>query len=207
MENMEIQELCGVSQYKAKSVCGFHGNLEFYSEESLGCLNVKLHNYQAIPSMVGPKGWIVQTDGGCFEEGVVSFGCVICDPTSNIFLAPTKRISSIMDLANAEILAIRWLLQVAKDLGLKEFVLQSDAFAVVDCVNGFVTYADLNPIVLDCKTLFSRFSDVSIMFIIRIIIVDAHQLAGIGRTLGSRTWTGHIPNIGPSICNSSFPSI
>ncbi|XP_058762882.1 uncharacterized protein LOC131636268 [Vicia villosa] len=91
-----------------------------------------------------PKGWVVQTDAGCFDEGIISFGCVICDPTSSIFLSATKRFPNVTNPTNADITAIRWALQMAHDLGIQEFVLQSDAMAVVDCINGWNNYADLS---------------------------------------------------------------
>ncbi|KAL5073683.1 hypothetical protein RYX36_012667 [Vicia faba] len=133
------------------------------------------------------NGWVVQTDVGCFDDVVVSFGCVIRDLTSNIFLAATKLRVSILDPTNAEMLAIRWSLQVAKNLKLTSFMVKSDALAIVDNINGIVFNANLDSIVGDCKTLISDFSSVSIMFISRTSNVVAHQLFGIDKSLGSKT--------------------
>ncbi|XP_058726729.1 uncharacterized protein LOC131598113 [Vicia villosa] len=177
------------------------------SEESHSCLLAESRRNQPMADASSPKGWVVQTDAGCFEEGIISFGCVIRDPSSNIFLAATKRIHSVTNPATVEAMVIRWALQMAKDLGLSEFVIQSDALTVVDCINGCFIYADLNPIVFYCKVLLSSFNSVGIMFINRAENVEAHQLVGIGRSIGSRTWTGHIPNLCPVICNSLSVSV
>lgn len=105
------------------------------NEETYLCTIAGARGNPNVSNASRPKGWVVQTDVGCFDEGIISFGCVICDPTASIFLAATKRLSSVSNPAVAESMAIYWALQVAKDLGIKEFVLQSDALTVVDCIN------------------------------------------------------------------------
>lgn len=77
------------------------------TEEALLLTNAELCKNQTWSKVSYPRGWVVQTHDGCFYKGVVSFGYVIRDPTSNIFVAATKRIPSVTSPAIAEILAIR----------------------------------------------------------------------------------------------------
>ncbi|CAK8571737.1 unnamed protein product [Lathyrus sativus] len=121
------------------------------------------------------------------EGGFVSLGCIIKDPTSNIFLAASKRFPSVTNPANAELLAIRWAFLLAKELNLKSFVFQSDAQVVVDCINDFVFIADLDSVVADCKLLMKDFDSVTLMFINRLCNLDAHHMVGIGKSFGFRT--------------------
>ncbi|XP_058774462.1 uncharacterized protein LOC131648749 [Vicia villosa] len=171
-------------------------------EETDGCSLSELVDNNSVINSNKQHGWIVQNGAGCFDDGVISFGCIIRDPTSNIFLAATKRSVSITEASNAELLAIRWSLQVAKDLGLKDFVVQSDALVMVDCINGVVFNADLDPIVADCRNLISGFNNVRVMFIRRTLNGDAHHLVCLGKSLGYRTWTGHIPSVNHFCCSS-----
>ncbi|XP_058727076.1 uncharacterized protein LOC131598498 [Vicia villosa] len=80
------------------------------NEDFLFCSPAGPHQRQVAAMDRNPKGWVVQTDAGCFKEGIIYFGCVIRDPTSSIFLAATKRRPSVTNPANAEIMAIRWAL-------------------------------------------------------------------------------------------------
>ncbi|XP_058732756.1 uncharacterized protein LOC131604327 [Vicia villosa] len=146
-------------------------------------------------------GWLVQTDARCFDNDMVSLSCVIKDPTSNIFLAATKRMESVVNPTTAEALAIRWSIQTAKEIGIHDFTLQPDALTVVDCINGSGCIADIEPISLDCINLIFNSCNISIMFIRREFNTDAHNLVQLGKCLGSRCWTGCIPSINADPCN------
>lgn len=80
-------------------------------------------------------------------------------------------------------------------------MVQSDALVVVDCINRMAFNADLDPIVADCRILMSGFINVAIMFIMRTLNSDVHHLVSLSKSIGSRTWTGHIPNVEQYPCN------
>lgn len=48
----------------------------------------------------------------------------------------------------------------------------------------------------------SNFKIVGVIYINRADNGDAHQLVGVGKSLGSRTWTGYIPTVSLVSCNS-----
>lgn len=43
------------------------------------------------------NSWIVQSDAGCFFDGIFSLACVIKDLIANIFLAASSRLSNHVD--------------------------------------------------------------------------------------------------------------
>lgn len=131
-------------------------------------------------------------------------GCVIKDLTNNIFLAAANCLSNHADVITAEILAIRWSLQLAKSMKIEKFIIQYDALVLVDCINGSNFIVALDPIVSDCKLLLGSFSDSILMYINCDRNVDAHQMVEIGKSLGSRTWIRHIPKLDGSSCISSL---
>ncbi|XP_058726925.1 uncharacterized protein LOC131598327 [Vicia villosa] len=141
------------------------------------------------------NAWIIQTDAGCFEGGTVALGCVIKSAKHGILLAATQRFPSFVNPDAAEALGIRWGMQLANDFNLEEVMFQSDALGVVDCVNGVCSLPDIEPIVLDCCLLRNHFKFSSVMFIGRESNTDAHNMVGIGKLVGSRTWLGVIPLI------------
>ncbi|XP_058784919.1 putative disease resistance RPP13-like protein 1 [Vicia villosa] len=93
----------------------------------------------------------------------------------SIDLAASKREKIHVAPEVAEILAIRWSLQLAKELKLNCLIIQSDALTAVDCINGIVEDAVLEPIAADCRFFLSSFSCASVMFIRRTDNVDAHN--------------------------------
>ncbi|XP_058749860.1 uncharacterized protein LOC131622856 [Vicia villosa] len=140
------------------------------------------------------NSWIIQTDAGCFEEGFVVLGCVIRDPLGEVVMVATNRLPCVAPPNVAEGFGIRWALNLAKDAGLENIMLLSDALEVVDCINGVCCVAILEPIVVDCQTLFKCFHSVSVMFVGRNNVADAHKLVGLGRQIGSQSWLGFIPH-------------
>ncbi|KAI5417946.1 hypothetical protein KIW84_042542 [Lathyrus oleraceus] len=48
------------------------------------------------------NSWIVQSDAGCFSDGIFSLGCVIKDLIANIFLAASSRLSNHVDASDEE---------------------------------------------------------------------------------------------------------
>ncbi|CAI8586120.1 unnamed protein product [Vicia faba] len=154
-------------------------------EETGGCL------YSGLRKADSHQRWIISWGG--LSKRMLS--------ASNIFLAATKRFESVTNAASAEMLVIRWSLQVAKDIGLESFVVQLDALVVVDNINRIVFNVDLKPLASDCRSLISDFCNVSVMFISRNLNNNIHNLIGISKSLSSRTSTGHILNSDITSCN------
>ncbi|XP_058746601.1 uncharacterized protein LOC131619536 [Vicia villosa] len=166
--------------------------------------NLLVSTDRVMPSKVEAtcgNSWIIQTDAGCFDGGIVSLGCVIRAANSEVLLAATQRITSFVAPGTAEALGIRWDLQLAKEPELDKVVLQSDALAVVDCINGVSLVLDLDPIVMDCRSFRSSLFSSTVMFIGRDADTDALSLVGIGKLVDSRTWLGVIPR------NEEFPVV
>lgn len=152
------------------------------------------------------KGFnLLQTDAGCYVNGSVAMDCVIKNQSDDIILSASHRESFGTDPATAEALAIRWCLQIAAELKLDKILVQSDALNVVDCLNGVISSAILDPLILDCKHILSSFKQFAVMFISRNLNVDVHYMVGVGNVVGSNKWMGIIPKHGVDIlCNSSF---
>jgi len=73
----------------------------------------------------------LQVDAGCFPDGFTTFGCVFKDGPASVYFFACKKEELTADPVVAEALAIRWCLQLAKEKGLHDFRIQSDALAVV----------------------------------------------------------------------------
>lgn len=138
------------------------------------------------------NSWTIQTDVGCFSEGMMSLGCVIKEPNANIFLVASNRFSSHAYASTTEVLAIRWTLHLAKDLKLDNFIMQSDALIIVDCINDYNFFAVLNPMVNNCKILLGEFKFVTLMHVSRLSNVDVHHMVRVSKSLDDRTWIDHI---------------
>ncbi|XP_058783366.1 uncharacterized protein LOC131658047 [Vicia villosa] len=132
---------------------------------------------------------IIQVGAGCFDDGVVAFGCMIKSWDSKVIYGACKRESMSVDPALAELLAIRWCLQIAKDIHLDKVLVQSDAMIVVDCINSTISNAALDLIAGDVRDLCNIFSLCSVMYLNRVFISDAHNLVKWGKLLGARSWT------------------
>lgn len=93
--------------------------------------------------------------------------------------------------AMIEALAIRWSLKLVLDL--KNILVFSDAFPMVDCNNGLDFSAELEPIILDCLSFYNSFKDCNYFYLTRAFNMRAHSLVGLGHEVGSKTWLGHFP--------------
>ncbi|CAI8584877.1 unnamed protein product [Vicia faba] len=142
----------------------------------------------------------IQVDAGVSPDRSIVFGGVIQVCEMKIIIAASKEVSR-TDTVVAEMLAIRWSLGIAKDLKLDRVLLQSDALGAVDCINGYQSIAVIDHIAEDCRVLLSSFNFASVMFIPRTSNADAHNLVGIGKRTGSRTWLGFYPKEVPDVTN------
>ncbi|XP_058756012.1 uncharacterized protein LOC131629231 [Vicia villosa] len=142
----------------------------------------------------------IATDAGCFEEGISAMGCVIKKGGENILVAACKKEFIQVSVSMAEALALRWAMKMAKELSLDNIVFFSDAQFVVDYINGCAYSADLEPIVIDCRSFLCNFKSASVLFWNRNCNLETHHMVGVGRNLGNKTWLGVIPSLsdGPS---------
>lgn len=92
-----------------------------------------------------------------------------------------------MELSIAKSLAIRWGLQVAKDLKLDKVLVQSDVMFVVDYINAFEFSIVLDNIVANCKLLLNSFKEAYIMFLNKNFKGDAHNMIDFLKRIGSKT--------------------
>lgn len=92
-----------------------------------------------------------------------------------------------------DMLAIRWCLNMMKDVCIDSVFIQSDPLNIVDCINYVLGLANLDHIDLDCKSLLNSFKFSNVMHSRRCFTVDAHHMASLAKTVGSKTWFGCLP--------------
>ncbi|XP_058760957.1 uncharacterized protein LOC131634317 [Vicia villosa] len=163
------------------------------------CVKVKTPSFNSLETPSDHEVYTMNVDAGCFEDGSVAFGCLIKNQDGNVLLAACKREEVSVCPLIGETLAIRWSLQVAKELKVERILVQSDALSVVDCINAVSVRADIDHVIRDCQFLLSSFKFASVVFINRSFNSDAHSFVGLGNRFGSRTWLEM-----PSCCNSIF---
>lgn len=91
-----------------------------------------------------------------------------------------------VELSIAKSLAIRWGLQVAKDLKLDKMLVQSNVMFVVDCINAFEFSIVLDNIVANCKLLLNSFKEVYII-LNKNFNDDGHKIVDFLKRIGSKT--------------------
>lgn len=65
---------------------------------------------------------MVYVDASCFEEGVVSLGCVVKDQNTRVYLAACKRLDSHAEPAYAELMGIHLTMELAKVIKLDSVI-------------------------------------------------------------------------------------
>ncbi|XP_058776247.1 uncharacterized protein LOC131650559 [Vicia villosa] len=149
---------------------------------------------------------LVKVDAGCFENGSISMGCVVLNRDDSVVMSACKRLEVSVSPCMAEAMAVKWALSLVQSLHFDNFVIQSDALQVVNCISGLSVIADIVPIVADCKSLLASFKNVVICFNSRDYNSEAHHMVGIGRLHGSKTWFDCIPQFA-SIPSCNLPAI
>ncbi|XP_058759858.1 uncharacterized protein LOC131633155 [Vicia villosa] len=139
------------------------------------------------------SSWVVQSDAGCFEGGVVALGCIVKSSEDKILTSACQRFSSSTDVAIAELMSITWAIQIALEHKLDNIIFQSDALSVVDCINGTSYSANLELLVNDCKELLRNFQNAVVVYLNRNCNRDAHHMVHVGFNVGSKCWAGVIP--------------
>ncbi|CAI8587216.1 unnamed protein product [Vicia faba] len=150
---------------------------------------------------VQPEGWnhiprevvLVQVDVGFSTERYVVFGCVFKNDARGVLLATRRKDFIEMDTTTAELLEIRWCLQLARSQNFDKIIVHSDVLKVDECINGHLSLVSLAHIADDCRELLKSFRVVSIMYFSRFFNFDAHIVVGLGELFGSRTWIGGFP--------------
>ncbi|XP_058733791.1 uncharacterized protein LOC131605427 [Vicia villosa] len=176
----------------------FDSVMEFNRENLVAGEKARLKVQQPFPSEPD-KLTVVQCDAGVFPDNTVAFGCVFKDRDLECQFAASRKEVMAVPPDLAEVLALRWSLNLALSLGFDFVLLQSDAQTVVDCVNSSVENAVIEPIAADCRMLLSRFKLGSVMFISRTLNLDSHNIVGLGHAFGSRTWIGGLPDRNPVV--------
>ncbi|XP_058775075.1 uncharacterized protein LOC131649326 [Vicia villosa] len=176
--------------------------------EEFNCRNVDTEtnhdSSRAHSDVVLPTDLITaQVDAGVFQDGSVSFGCVLRNQRAEIILAASKKDFITVPPNVAELLAIRWCLGIASALKVDRILVQSDAKSVIDCINGSVIDAVLEPVAEDCRWLLNRFNLAYVMFLSRELTVDAHNLVRLGNLYGSKTWIGGFPLVDSTVTAAS----
>ena len=113
------------------------------------------HGAAAIAAAPSPvcNAHVIQVDAGCFPEGFTTFGCIFKDGRDSVYFSACNKEEVSIEPVLAEALAIRWCLQLAKEKGLQDVTIQSDALAVVECFRGSNSLASIDLIVLDVRPL------------------------------------------------------
>lgn len=113
----------------------------------------------------------------------MDLGCVIKDNEKRVVLSASKKTESFMEPSIAEVLALRWGIQVAMELKLKTILVHSYAIIMVDYVNMIKVCVVLEPITLDCIVFLKNFAEASVMFVGRNLNVEVRHLIGIGNVI------------------------
>lgn len=148
--------------------------------------------------------WIVQSGAGCFDDGVISLGCVIKTSNVDISIVAFKRLTSFADASTIELLGIMWAMQLARELKLDNVIFRSDAMVIVDCINAnsFCCYSSFGtPLYIKKKNLSGEFSSTTLLHFNRRTLLYlnrssnaiADHMVEMGKSLYSKTWIGHIP--------------
>lgn len=101
----------------------------------------------------------------------------------------------------AEAMGVRWALQEAVGMHIQNLVLSSDALNVVNCVNKISVVASTEPVIVDCWKLIEQIPFVMVIHACRELNAEAHNLASLAKSVGTRCWQGNAP---PSLFPSPF---
>ncbi|XP_058787163.1 uncharacterized protein LOC131661587 [Vicia villosa] len=149
---------------------------------------------------------IAQVDAGITWNGEAVFGCLFKSHSLVFLLAASKKESIEVEASLAEMMAIRWCIQLAVELKLDKVVFQSDAQVVVDCINSIISIAVLEPLAAECRSLLSGVTFGSVIFIPRSCNSEAHNIVSLGKLYGSRTWLCNPPVI-DSVVSGELPPL
>jgi ribonuclease HI len=131
----------------------------------------------------------IYVDVGCCVAGSTVWGLVLRNTDGKIVLSACKKEEIVVEPIMAEVLGVRWAIQVVSEQGINFVSILSYAANVVNCVNKRSSFASINLIAQDCKDLLDRFDSASIMFVSRSQNGHAHNLASLAKIVGNRCVT------------------
>jgi hypothetical protein len=110
-----------------------------------------------------------------------------------VVLSACKRENFAVTPILAEALGPRWAIQTAISQGVHSISFSSDALGVVNCVSGKSKVAAIDSVIHDCRTLLDSIPSLMVNYVSRELNKEAHVLAPMDKSLGSRTWLGFVP--------------
>ncbi|KAK2447871.1 putative mitochondrial protein [Trifolium repens] len=141
-------------------------------------------------------------DAGCFTGNATGWGMVIYNQSGHVVLSACRKELIDVEPVLAEALGVRWCLQKAIELNLKDIVIVSDAAIVVNCFNSNNSVAVIDLVIQDCKLLIEQLDRVVVTHVRRHLNVVAHGLVGFSNVVGTKTWMGFVPNsTSVALCN------
>ncbi|CAJ2638763.1 unnamed protein product [Trifolium pratense] len=146
----------------------------------------------------------VNIDAGRDNLGKVTWGIVIRNHNKEAIYAAMEKSEVVAEPILAETLGLRWGMQVVRNRHLSNVVFELDASVVVNCFNGILDIASIEPFIKDCLELAVCIEGCSVVFVNRLCNSAAHELAQAAKTLGSRAWMGNAPLKDWSLFSSSL---
>lgn len=119
--------------------------------------------------------------------------CALSRKDRETIISSMKREKIEIDPAIAEAMTIRRALKLALDLAIDSILVFSNAFIVVNCINGLKFSIVLEPIILDFLMMCNSFKDCTCLYLNRECNKRAHSLDGLCHFVGYKTWLGHYP--------------
>jgi ribonuclease HI len=145
---------------------------------------------------------VFYVDAGCFTGDATGWGMVIYNQSGHVVLSACRKELIDVEPVLAEALGVRWCLQKAIELNLKDIVIVSDAAIVVNCFNSNNSVAVIDLVIQDCKLLIEQLDRVVVTHVRRHLNVVAHGLVGFSNVVGTKTWMGFVPNsTSVALCN------
>jgi hypothetical protein len=132
-------------------------------------------------------------DAGRDQHGKVTWGLVIRNNKEEVVYAAMERADVVAEPVLAEALGLRWGMLLVRRLHLRNVMFELDASVVVNCFNGLLHIANLEPFIKNCLELSTSLDGCSVVYVNRLCNIAAHELAQAAKTLGSRTWVGNAP--------------
>jgi ribonuclease HI len=141
-----------------------------------------------------PLNFSMNVDAGCFANAQTGWGLVLRDHNGSVVLSACKRENIEVTPILAEALGLRWAIQTAISQGIHSISFSCDALGVVNCVRGKSKVAAIDSVIHDCRTLLDSIPSVMVNYVSRELNKEAHVLASMAKSLGSRTWLGIVPS-------------
>ncbi|XP_021737847.1 uncharacterized protein LOC110704374 [Chenopodium quinoa] len=149
-----------------------------------------------------PKGWKAQPEGivklncdaSLCDEGWVGMGVIARDWKGDTLFAAARRVRAHWSPIIAEGKAVALAIKLAKRLGLKEVIIESDSQVIINrLTKASIFFTDLDAILDDILSSCSSFSSVVWCHVKRDGNVVAHNLARLTPFGVEQVWENHVP--------------